>query len=401
MSEQISTESTLPEQPSASVPAPPPLVDPNGIDRLNAAFAAAQGEFPAIPKNKTARVKMRAEKGGGEYTYKYADLAEVLSACTPALSKHGLSIRQPLKRIQGLLFLVTELHHASGQYATDDGLKIHENGSPQEMGSELTYMRRYAACCMLGVSPDADEDGKIATDAAKDRNLEGARARTAPATAAAKAATGATPKEVAAAANAAGGVITEDQRKQLNAERKKSGYSDEQFKSYFAGVGFGPKSLPVELFAAALRWAQTPAPAIDTKAETDPDEAKSLAELGQDAEAIPGMIGFAQKSAFWDMCRKHRKTDGEIARFLKERFDIESTANMPKDGYVDALKWASSPIDDGPPQSEDEKNARQGFGILGLNLAEQSALVDDLKGDWKEISSRLNTEIERRDVEQA
>lgn len=139
------------------------------INLLNEALSKAQGSFPSIPKNKTAKVKMRDNKG--EYTYKYADLADVLSAAIPKLTENGLSLRQPVRHSSTGMILVTEIHHSSGQWASDDGLPIGRSSSPQELGSELTYMRRYGACGMLGIAPDVDEDAALAT-AAKGRKKD-------------------------------------------------------------------------------------------------------------------------------------------------------------------------------------------------------------------------------------
>src|SRR5688500_7522834 len=58
--------------------------DPDG--ELVAALAAAQGDFPTIPKTKTATVTGKPGKAG--YQYSYADLSDVLAAVRPVLSKH-------------------------------------------------------------------------------------------------------------------------------------------------------------------------------------------------------------------------------------------------------------------------------------------------------------------------
>ena len=46
------------------------------IDQLAAALVCAQAEFPTVTKTKVARVPT---KGGGEYSYRYADLPDVLA----------------------------------------------------------------------------------------------------------------------------------------------------------------------------------------------------------------------------------------------------------------------------------------------------------------------------------
>jgi hypothetical protein len=136
--------------------------EPRG--KLAAALAKAQGEFTAVPKNKTARVKM---KSGGEFVYKYADLADVLKMALPILAKHELAFTQPLRRIDGRLAVTTRIAHSSGEFQQSDGIAIPENLSPQEFGSCLSYWRRYDGCALLGIAPDEDDDGALATDTAR------------------------------------------------------------------------------------------------------------------------------------------------------------------------------------------------------------------------------------------
>src|SRR5271166_3527736 len=75
------------------------------------AFAAAQMEFVPVKKNRTAIVKTKA---GGQYTYKYADLGDVLSMCLPIFARHGIVVSQPLKIITtptgSELRLITEFY---------------------------------------------------------------------------------------------------------------------------------------------------------------------------------------------------------------------------------------------------------------------------------------------------
>ena len=135
---------------------------------LNTAMAKAQSEFRLVPKTKTATIK--SDKG--TFVYKYADLADILEMALPVISRHGLSLRQPIRRLGNQFAVFTELHHASGESVSDDGLPLVSGGSPQAFGSSLTYMRRYGACCMLGIAPDADEDGALATAEKRDREAQ-------------------------------------------------------------------------------------------------------------------------------------------------------------------------------------------------------------------------------------
>lgn len=148
------------------------------IDQLAAALVAAQGAFPHLTKGKIARVPT---KNGGEYSYRYADLADILTAVGPALSANGLAVTAlPDRTEDGRPALTTRLLHASGQWveATAE-LRVDPAATPQGYGSALTYGRRYALCAALGIAADEDDDGALAETEHRGRRRErGASQRT-------------------------------------------------------------------------------------------------------------------------------------------------------------------------------------------------------------------------------
>jgi hypothetical protein len=128
---------------------------------LAAALVAFQSEIPAVGKGKTAVVPTKA---GGQYKYTYADLADVSAAAMPVLTRHGLSFTSRPRRTDDATYeLVGVLRHESGE--TDEGALPIRGGTPQEIGSSLTYMRRYLLGCMTGIVTDDDDDGAAAHDA--------------------------------------------------------------------------------------------------------------------------------------------------------------------------------------------------------------------------------------------
>lgn len=141
-------------------------IRPTALDELAAALAAFQAEAPVIAKTKTARIQTER---GRDYAYTYADLAAIASAVLPLLAKHGLAfITMPTAGERPLL--VAMLVHTSGQYVTGE-LPI-MGRTPQEIGSSLTYGRRYLLGCLTGVVTDDDDDGALATKAARRKGTE-------------------------------------------------------------------------------------------------------------------------------------------------------------------------------------------------------------------------------------
>lgn len=98
------------------------------------------------------------------YSYKYADLADVLDAVTAALNAQDLTLTQRCEtnEDQKLFRLVTELVHGLSGEKLVSTFPLRTHLSPQELGSELTYYRRYAVCGLLGVAAEEDDDAQQA-----------------------------------------------------------------------------------------------------------------------------------------------------------------------------------------------------------------------------------------------
>lgn len=129
--------------------------DPKFTPKLNAALAKAQGEFIQPDKNKTVEVK---KEGRILYTTTYADLKNVVEAFRPSLSKHGLSFTQKTVPNSKGWFLVLTLRHESGEY-DETAMPINLDQAPQQVGSQLTYLKRYQAAAYFGIAADDDDDG--------------------------------------------------------------------------------------------------------------------------------------------------------------------------------------------------------------------------------------------------
>ncbi len=122
------------------------------INEISAALAKAQGEFPAIPKNKRVRIPGRGE-------YNYADLSQILDLTRPALNKHGISISQTIdETIEGKPACVSKAIHSSGQMITASCPILLDNKNMQSVGGAITYARRYSLSMLLCISADDDFD---------------------------------------------------------------------------------------------------------------------------------------------------------------------------------------------------------------------------------------------------
>ena len=117
------------------------------ISELAAALAAAQGMMDNAVMNRV----------NPHFKSKYADLAAIFDAARKPLSANGLAIVQTI----GDGVLHTRLLHTSGQWiASEHPLPM--SGRPQEIGSALTYARRYSLSALIGIAADEDDDANAA-----------------------------------------------------------------------------------------------------------------------------------------------------------------------------------------------------------------------------------------------
>ena len=130
------------------------------------ALAAAQGEFQEVEKNLTAKVD--SKRTGVKYEYGYADLATILAAIRPALSKHNLALMQfPTVRPKGVLVTTFLVHGESAEwFAGDLGVSL-DSTAPQAVGEATTYARRYGVTALVAIAA-----GERDTDANEHRQAQ-------------------------------------------------------------------------------------------------------------------------------------------------------------------------------------------------------------------------------------
>jgi hypothetical protein len=125
------------------------------------ASALAKVKFGEIGKTKNVKVAM---KSGGSYNFQYAPLEDIMSAIRRPLAEQGLSLSQTVtKRPDGWAWVETMLMHSSGEWITSDAPIASRDGmTAQEMGSAITYARRYGVTLVGCLVADEDDDANMA-----------------------------------------------------------------------------------------------------------------------------------------------------------------------------------------------------------------------------------------------
>lgn len=104
------------------------------------------------------------------HKHQYASFPSVLNTIRPHLRANGLSIIQTTtKDLVGqnvwTVVVVTRLLHKSGQWIEDEisaPVSDKANNSVQEMGSLISYLKRYAIQGLVMITGDDDDDGQAA-----------------------------------------------------------------------------------------------------------------------------------------------------------------------------------------------------------------------------------------------
>jgi len=128
-----------------------------GHKTLAAAMVAAQGEM----SNATINAK------NPHFKNEYADLPAVIAAVVPALNSNGVHMSQPTCYEGETLVVKTMFTHAASGESECAVLPIPSTGKMQDIGSAITYARRYTLSCLAGIGTEKDDDGQSAAPVSK------------------------------------------------------------------------------------------------------------------------------------------------------------------------------------------------------------------------------------------
>jgi hypothetical protein len=119
--------------------------------KFSAAFVGMQAEMRSPPFDRTNP----AFKSG------YASLASVMETVRPILHRHGFAVLQEVGEADARLTVTTTLLHSSGE-SVAHRCAHKSSDNIQQVGSAISYLRRYAIMAMLGVVGEVDDDGEAA-----------------------------------------------------------------------------------------------------------------------------------------------------------------------------------------------------------------------------------------------
>lgn len=128
-------------------------------NNLSTKFMKILNEVPNFVTDETAQA--------GKKTYKYLNLATILKTIKPVFEKHGLAFSQRVTfdntgEARQVIGTVETIIFDDKEQMVACSYPFFVTGDPQQVGSAITYARRYSLYAVLGIFPDKDDDGAYA-----------------------------------------------------------------------------------------------------------------------------------------------------------------------------------------------------------------------------------------------
>ena len=133
------------------------------------ALGRMQAQFATIEKKKTVDT--------GKFKYDFAPLEDILDYVRPLMFDHGFSW-YATGSVERLSIEVTLLHQSG--YSISSAFPMHQTANPKDLGSEISYLRRYGIVSLLGLATGDDDDGAAAATGSATRAKSGAAAKRKP-----------------------------------------------------------------------------------------------------------------------------------------------------------------------------------------------------------------------------
>lgn len=119
----------------------------------------------AICEFKAKSITIKKESSNPFFKSKYADLATILEAIEVEAAKCGLTIISLIEKVEDGLVLTTKLEHKDSDEVRSSSFPVF-GAKPQEIGSSVTYARRYNIQSLLNLAAE-DDDGNEANKAVR------------------------------------------------------------------------------------------------------------------------------------------------------------------------------------------------------------------------------------------
>lgn len=123
------------------------------VDKILPAFFKVKKKIPALKK----------QSDNPFFKSKYLELSDILDVLEPILHEEGIFLTQGTLYKEGKTFVICRFNHAeSGQFLESEYPAETGSAKPQELGSAVSYSRRYALQALAALNA-IDDDGNASS----------------------------------------------------------------------------------------------------------------------------------------------------------------------------------------------------------------------------------------------
>jgi len=111
-------------------------------------------------KKKFRKPVFNKSVGYGKTSFKYADLSEIMDCIEKPLLDNNILISQPVMTVASNLHVRLSIQHLGGYLQEFYSSMSIEGLSMQQIGAQITYLKRYMLASYFGLVADEDNDAK-------------------------------------------------------------------------------------------------------------------------------------------------------------------------------------------------------------------------------------------------
>jgi hypothetical protein len=121
------------------------------------------------PPSKNGHVDFTSKKGG-RTKYDYVQLEDLIKAIDTALNGTGMTWSQDSEVDNGAAKVRTRILSSNGYEYVSPWIVIKTSGQAQDIGSAITYAKRYSLGTSFGINSETDDDGRKAQESVHSQN---------------------------------------------------------------------------------------------------------------------------------------------------------------------------------------------------------------------------------------
>lgn len=146
--------------------------EPKPDVKLVAEYNQGLSKFRQQVKAPAKKGKVDFQTKGGRKKYDYVLLDDLIKSIDDGVKGTGISWSQEVETIKSGVRVRTLINADNGYQYVSPWLTLQSSTNPQDIGSAITYARRYSLGTTFGINSEADDDGEKANESTNKSNAQ-------------------------------------------------------------------------------------------------------------------------------------------------------------------------------------------------------------------------------------